>query len=322
MSYDEILKVEGLSAFYEPRKFGFNNKKIDVLNDVSFNIRSREFFGLVGESGCGKSTLCKAILGLIDFQGKITINNMNREKGKYREMARSVQAVFQDPMSALNPKKTIGFILEEPLKIHKIGTKEERQRRVDEVLEFLGLDSSYRNRYPNELSGGQRQRVCIGCSIILNPKLIIADEPISSLDVSVGAQILNLFQKLHDSFDLSVLFVSHNLNLVYYLCDRITVMYKGSIIEMGDAKDVYYNPLHPYTQLLLSATARFDGEKLITDMTKKTPVEDVTAGRCNYYSYCRKAKDDCRKLKNVLINVAGTSENPHYVSCPYYYQFY
>ena len=255
---DKILKVEEVSNSYRRRGVGFQKKDLEVLSNINFHINKREFFGLVGESGCGKSTLCKAILGLIDYEGKITIDNLDVKAVKRKNIARKVQAVFQDPMSALNPRKTIGFMLEEPLKIHKLGTKKERCKRVDEVLELIGLDSSYRQRYPSELSGGQRQRVCIGCAIILNPSLIIADEAVSALDVSVAAQILNLFQDLHDSFDMSFLFVSHNLNLVYHLCDRIAVMYQGKIVEMGDAEDIYNNPKHPYTQLLVSSIPKLD----------------------------------------------------------------
>lgn len=317
---EKILEVEEVSNSYSGHKFGFRNKEIKVLSNINFYINKREFFGLVGESGCGKSTLCKAILGLIDFKGKITIDNLERNKVKKKDIARKVQAVFQDPMSALNPKKTIGFMLEEPLKIHNIGTRDERSQRVNEVLELVGLDSSFRERYPNELSGGQRQRVSIGCALILNPQLIIADEAVASLDVSVGAQILNLFQELHDSFDLSLLFVSHNLNLVYYLCDRIAVMYRGNIVELGDAKDIYYNPLHPYTKLLLSSLPKLDEEKL-ADRNKKEMISilDSAEDGCRCYPFCKIAKKECKTLNYELINIANPNEQPHYVSCPYYF---
>ncbi len=315
---DVILRVEDVTNSYKPNVFGLGkgNQEVKILDNVNFHINKREFFGLVGESGCGKSTLCKAILGLIDFKGKISIYNLDRKENKKKEISRIVQAVFQDPMSALNPKKTIGFMLEEPLKIHKLGNAKERRRRVNEVLELVGLDTSYRNRYPHELSGGQRQRVGIGCALILQPQLIIADEAVSSLDVSVGAQILNLFQDLHDSCGLSLLFVSHNLNLVYYLCDRIAVMYKGNIVEMGDAKAIYDHPLHPYTQMLLSAIPKLD-EKIQTVITEraKVPAIDQIETGCKYYSLCTIAKDECKKMNYELKNVAGEKENAHYVSC-------
>jgi len=316
---EKVLKVEGVSNSYKKRNFGFGSKDVQVLDNINFHINKREFFGLVGESGCGKSTLCRAILGLIDFDGKITISNLNRKEDKKKVIARKVQAVFQDPMSALNPKKTVGFLLEEPLRIHKIGTKKERSMRVDEILELVGLDSSYRERYPSELSGGQCQRVCIGCALILNPNLIIADEAVSALDVSVGAQILNLFQELHDSFAMSFLFVSHDLNLVYYLCDRIAVMYKGSIVEMGDAEAIYYHPLHPYTQLLLSSIPKLEeeGQKEICNEEKDMMTNTVVSG-CKYYQLCKLAKEECKTWNNMLINAAENNEKQHYVSCPYY----
>jgi len=170
-----------------------------------------------------------------------------------RAMARRVQAVFQDPAASLNPAWRAGWIMEEPLRINKMGSSAERRKRVDEVLELVGLDPSYKNRRVNELSVGQKQRICIGCALTLRPRLIIADEPVSALDVSVGAQVLNLFRELHQNLGLGMLFISHNLNQVYYLCDRIAVMKDGRIVEQGSAEDVYGNPQHPYTRALLQA---------------------------------------------------------------------
>jgi ABC-type glutathione transport system ATPase component len=252
---EPCLLINDVSSTYVSRSYGVFGKKTEksVLRHISLEIPAGEIFGLVGESGCGKTTLARAILGLISFRGEITIGGLKQDRRSRLEMARKVQAVFQDPAGSLNPVKTIGRILEEPLRIHGVKKQEDRDRRVDEMLTLVGLDPGYRDRKPSELSGGQRQRVCIGCALMLEPELIIADEAISSLDVSVGAQILNLFRDLHDRLGLSLFFISHNLDVVYYLCDRIAVMYRGQIVELGAADDVYAAPAHPYTQTLLAA---------------------------------------------------------------------
>ena len=259
MSSDFILEVKNLSKTYYSKNSSIfsKEKETKVLDDISFSINKGEIFGIVGESGCGKSTLGRSVVGLTkDIQGQILVNGKNVNNTK--KLSKKVQIVFQDPLSSLNPKKKIGWILEEPLKIHKLGTKEERIRRVNEILELIGLDSSYRDRYPHELSGGQRQRISIGSAIMLNPELIIADEPVSALDVSVQAQILNLMMDLHEKLNLSYLFISHNLDVVYYMCDRVAVMYNGKIVELGSAEEIYNNPQHPYTKALLDSIPRVD----------------------------------------------------------------
>jgi len=233
-----ILSVCSVSNTYVSRPLGTLGKKEKkpVLNNVSLEIGRGEIFGLVGESGCGKTTLAKCILGLIDYEGEIYINGNKREArlsfSERRKSAFEVQAVFQDPSSSLNPVKTIGWILEEPLKAHRLGSAMERQKRVDEILDLVGLDSSYKKRRPSELSSGQKQRVAIGFALMLNPGLIIADEPVSALDVSVAAQILNLFRDLNKRLGLALLFISHNLEVVHYLCDRIAVMRNGGITDV------------------------------------------------------------------------------------------
>jgi ABC-type glutathione transport system ATPase component len=205
-----------------------------VLNNVNLEIGRGEIFGLVGESGCGKSTLAKCILGLIEYEGEIIINGHKRPLRpswqERRKGALEVQAVFQDSGSSLNPVKSIGWILEEPLRAHGLGNAVERQERVNQILNLVGLDSSYKKRKPRELSSGQKQRVAIGSALMLNPGLIVADEPVSALDVSVGAQILNLFRELNRQLGLGLLFISHNMELVHYLCDRVAVMDGGRII--------------------------------------------------------------------------------------------
>jgi len=232
-----LLSVTGLSNAYITRPWGiFGKKEVKpVLNNITLEIKQGEIFGLVGESGCGKTTLAKCVLGLIDYEGSVVINGREREKKpsarERREQAMEVQAVFQNPGASLNPVKTIGWILEEPLKVHGLGNAPRRQTRVDEMLDLVGLDASYKKRKPRELSSGQKQRVAIAAALTLNPRLIVADEPVSALDVSVAAQVINLFRSLNKRLGLSLLFISHNMELVNYLCDRVAVMRNGTIGE-------------------------------------------------------------------------------------------
>jgi len=257
---EEILEISHVTNRYRDSGSGFlaRSKMTRVLNDVSLTIHRDEIFGLVGESGCGKSTLGRAVLGLIPYEGTIRVDGMEYSAKNRKEFTSSVQAVFQDPLSSLNPRRTIAATLEEPLLTHGVGTRETRRQKALEMLELVGLDASYADRLPRELSGGQRQRVCIGAALMIDPDLVIADEATSALDVSVGAQILNLFQEIHDRKDFAMLFISHNLNVVYYLCDRIAVMYRGSIVEQGDAESLYNDPQHPYTRMLLSAVPEIE----------------------------------------------------------------
>jgi oligopeptide/dipeptide ABC transporter ATP-binding protein len=284
-----------------------------------------EIFGLVGESGCGKTTLGRCILGLIDYEGDIIIDGLRQDKRRRRELARKVQAVFQDPVGSLNPAKRIGWLMEEPLKIHRLGTKQERIQKVDAMLRMVGLDPSYKTRKVQELSGGQKQRVCIGCALMLDPKLIIADEAVSSMDVSVAAQILNLFQDLHQRLGLALMFISHNLNVVYYLCDRIAVMYRGQIVELGTAEDIYSAPAHPYTRTLLEAIPEISRE-IVQDsfaayeeahqepvFLAQLPV--ATMPGCRFAGRCRWKHGGCENSTQELINIAPAGETPHLVRC-------
>ncbi len=225
-----LLVIRNLSCAYTSRNFGlFGKTEIKkVLENINLQINSGEIFGLTGASGCGKSTLARCILGLTGCEGEIIFCGEKQEtENKRLRRARLAQMVFQNPGASLNPIKNIGWLLAEPLAMHKICGKEERECRVDEMLVRLGLDPSYKNRKPRELSGGQKQRVCIGRALMLEPKLLIADESISALDVSVGAQILNLLRELNKTLGLSILFISHNANAVEYLCDRMAVFQKS-----------------------------------------------------------------------------------------------
>lgn len=254
-----LINIENLKKYY-PMKRNNPLQKINyvkAVDGVSFAIKEGETFGLVGESGCGKSTISNLIVNLLTpsdgkilFDGK-DISKLNKKDKK--QMKKDVQIIFQDSSAALNPKRKIGWLMEEPLVIYDIGDKEARVNHVEEMLNMVGLDKSYMDRYPHELSGGQRQRVNIGIALMLRPRFVIADEAVSALDVSVQSQILNLMKSLQRQLNLTFLFISHNLSVVEYMSDRLGVMYLGRLVETGYAKEIYENPLHPYTKALFSA---------------------------------------------------------------------
>ena len=239
-----VLEVEQLSVTYEDRGLFGKKTSFQALHDVSFEVRRGEILGLVGESGCGKSTLSRAILGMLDTA---------KVSGEIRHLTPRPQMVFQDPFGSLNPAKTVGWILEEPLRVYGKYDAPERRRRVLDMLERVGLSKSYASRRPGELSGGQRQRVSIAAALIRRPRFIIADEPVSALDVTIQAQILDLLWDLRHDLNLSYLFISHDLNVIYSICDRVMVMEKGRIIEQGTVDEVYDHPREEYTKKLLSA---------------------------------------------------------------------
>lgn len=253
---ENILEIKNLKKSFKSSKiFKFKKPKIAV-DDISFNIKKGEIFGLVGESGCGKSTtgnliskLLKADSGEILYKGQ-DINKLKNRK-KIKEIRKNIQMIFQDPYHSLNPKKNIGWILMEPLIIHNLYSKDERKEKILEMLDIAGFDESFLKKYPNELSGGQRQRVAILAALMCEPDFIIADEAVSALDVSVQAQILNFMKKLQSKMGLTYLFISHDLNVVYYMCDRIAVMKEGKIVEIDKAENLYHNPKDPYTRSLL-----------------------------------------------------------------------
>ena len=244
MEREPVLEVRHLNSFYREDHSPFSSKakRRQVLHDVSFHIDRGEIVGLVGESGCGKTTLSRTILGMIgDYEGEI-IHHSERP-----------QMVFQDPYSSLNPSRTIGWILEEPLRIQGKLTGPERKEAVGKMLDKIGLGAEYAGRKPHELSGGQRQRVSIASAVITRPSLVIADEPVSALDVTIQAQILELLVELKKDYDLSYLFISHDLNVVYQICSRVLVMKEGAIVEQNTVEELFANPQHPYTRQLLAA---------------------------------------------------------------------
>ena len=237
-----VLEVCNLNAFYNDFGLIKRKRRSQVLFDINLEVRRGEIVGLVGESGCGKSTLAKAVLGMVkDIEGRV-VHHTKRP-----------QMVFQDPQSSLNPAKTVGWIVEEPLRIFGKYDKTERKRRVIDMLDRVGLPAQYVSRKPHELSGGQRQRVSIATCLIQRPSLIIADEPVSALDVTISAQIIQLLLELGDELNLSYLFISHDLDVVYQLCDRVAVMEKGRIVEQNTAEELYRAPMHPYTKRLLES---------------------------------------------------------------------
>lgn len=238
-----ILTVSDLNSFYKKESAGVSRRRrVQILHDVSFSMEQGEILGLVGESGCGKSTLAKVILGMVpDRTGTIVCEDVHP------------QMIFQDPYGSLNPAKKIGWILQEPLRNLCDLTKEERYDRAATMLQHVGLDEKFMERFPDELSGGQRQRVCIGAALMLHPKLLIADEPVSALDVTIQAQVLKLLLQLKEEFGLSILFISHDLRVVYQICDHVMIMQQGRVVEQGESDEVYFSPKHPYTKGLLAA---------------------------------------------------------------------
>ncbi|WP_018752696.1 ABC transporter ATP-binding protein [Paenibacillus sanguinis] len=303
-----LVEVEGLVKYYPVPRQGLweSQRYVKAVDQVSFTIAAGETFGLVGESGCGKSTTGQMLVRLLErtegnirYQGT-DIGGLDRQG--MRALRRELQIVFQDPYASLNPKKQVGWILEEPLVIHKIGNREERQRIVVSTLEQVGLDESYLKRYPHELSGGQRQRVGIAAALVLNPKFIVIDEAVSALDVSIQSQILNLLKELQQRYGLTYLFISHDLNVVQYMSDRIGVMYLGKMVEIMDVKQGSHEPLHPYTRALFSAIPRVKpatGERILLQGDLPSPIDPPKG--CAFHPRCPFAMERCRQDQPQLV---------------------
>ena len=254
---DHILDVEHLSMYFTTKSRG-RNSTVKAVDDVSFYVKRGETFGLVGESGCGKTTTGRTIIRLYDptggtvkFDGREISGKMNKDLHKY--ITDNIAMIFQDPIASLNPRMTVQEIIAEGLKIRGVKNPDELQKRVVKMLEHVGLQAEHASRYPHEFSGGQRQRIGIARALIVEPQMVIADEPVSALDVSVQAQVINLLNKLKEEMGLTILFIAHNLSVVKYFSDQIGVMYFGKLVEMADSDELFKNPLHPYTKALLSA---------------------------------------------------------------------
>ena len=317
-----LLEVKNLKKYFPAKRKKIREKKryVKAVDGISFTIKEGETLGLVGESGCGKSTAGQALIRLIEpTSGEIIFNDKNITYGKkiLKDLVRKeMQIIFQDPYSTLNPRKKIGWTLREPLVINKVGTLKEQNKKIDEMLDVVGFDSTYRKRYPHELSGGQRQRVGIARALMLNPQFIVGDEPVSALDVSVQSQVLNLMKDLQTKFDLTYLFISHDLNVVEYLSDRVAVMYLGKIIEISDVDEIYRKPLHPYTQSLLSSipSTKVDNEKerIILEGDVPSPLNPPSG--CSFHPRCPQAMDICSKKEPIYREIS----KDHKVSCHLY----
>ena len=311
---DTLVSVQGLVKHFPVEG---SDDVVRAVDGVSFEIFAGETLGLVGESGCGKSTVGRCLLRLIEptaghvhFQGR-DILALNRKE--LREIRREMQIIFQDPYASLNPRMKVGDIVAEPLVIHSQGTKSERRERVAGLLRRVGLDPDYMNRYAHEFSGGQRQRIGVARSLALNPKLIVADEPVSALDVSVQAQVVNLLQELQEEFKLTYLFISHGLAVVEHISTRVAVMYLGRIVEIASAAELYAQPLHPYTQALLSAIPIPDPlqkrKRIILQGDVPTPINPPSG--CRFRTRCPIAIAECAHIDPELREVSPG----HHVAC-------
>ncbi len=316
-----MLRVKNLKKYFPIRRGVFQRHVGDVkaVDDVSFDIYKGETLGLVGESGSGKTTVGRTVLRLYEpTDGQVIFDNADLAgfKGdKLRRMRRRMQMIFQDPYASLNPRMSVLGIVGEPLEVFHIADREERKERVAELLEMVGLNPDMMRRYPHEFSGGQRQRVGIARALALNPDLIICDEPISSLDVSIQAQVVNLLEDLQGRLGLTYLFIAHDLSMVRHISDRVAVMYLGKIVELTDRDSLYSNPLHPYTQALLSAIPVPDPvieekrQRIILEGDLPSPAHPPTG--CNFNTRCSRAQDICFQEEPEFIKVA----EGHYCAC-------
>lgn len=318
-SKESLVQVKDLKKWF-PLYGGIISKvvgHVKAVDGINFEIAQKETFGLVGESGCGKTTTGRLILRLLEptsgsvfFEGQ---NIFNYNKQQLRKIRRNIQIIFQDPYASLNPRMRVGSIIGKPLEIHKMANGASLRSRVEELLEVVGLRARYANRYPHEFSGGQRQRIGIARALALNPKLIICDEPVSALDVSIRAQILNLLGELQERFDLTYLFISHDLSVVQYICNRVGVMYLGKIAEIAPKEWLYENPLHPYTQALLSAipTIKPDLKKTRITLEGDVPSPINPPKGCCFHPRCWLAEAVCKHEEPVLTELA----TDHFVAC-------
>jgi oligopeptide/dipeptide ABC transporter ATP-binding protein len=322
----ELLQVRGLVKHFPIKKGTLVQRQVaavHAVDGVSFGVRAGETLGLVGESGCGKSTLGRCVLrlypltsGTVEFDGR-DISSLDRSQ--LRPVRREMQMVFQDPYASLNPRKRVGQVIGDPLRIHKMGDKGQIKRRVQELLEVVGLNPEHVNRYPHEFSGGQRQRIGVARALALNPRLIVADEPVSALDVSIQAQVVNLLDDLQDEFRLTYVFIAHDLSVVRHVSDRIAVMYLGKIVEISPAEELYRRPVHPYTEALLSAIPIPDPElaerreRIVLQGDVPSPVNPPSG--CRFHPRCRYATEICSREEPPLVPHGSGGGVEHVAAC-------
>lgn len=311
---DTLLEVRNLKKF-----FNIGDNVLKAVNDVSFDIKRGETLGVVGESGCGKSTMGRTILRLYEptggdviFEGKV-VNRLNNQELK--TLRRSMQMIFQDPYASLNPRMTVGDIIGEALDIHNLASGEKRKERIQELLSLVSLNPEHMNRFPHEFSGGQRQRIGIARALAVEPKFIVCDEPISALDVSVQAQVVNLLEQLQEKMGLTYMFIAHDLSMVKYISDRVAVMYLGKMVELADSTKLYEKPLHPYTQALLSAIPIPDPdiernrERIVLQGDVPSPMNPPSG--CHFRTRCPKAMPECAAMEPVWKEI----EPGHFTAC-------
>jgi oligopeptide transport system ATP-binding protein len=319
---DVLLKVDNLKKYFPITGglFGKTVGHVKAVDDVSFYVRKGETLGLVGESGCGKSTTGRVLMRLLEAtEGSVVFEDQeltSLNSNAMRKMRKEIQMVFQDPFASLNPRHTVEKILEEPLIVHGIGDKEERKRRVREMLEVVGLSSYHAKRYPHQFSGGQRQRIGIARALMTKPKLIIADEPVSALDVSIQSQVLNLLEDLQKEFGLTYIFIAHDLGVVKHISDRVGVMYLGRLVEITDSEKLYEKPLHPYTKALLDSIpipdpdVKKERELLSGDL----PSPSNPPLGCAFHTRCRDCMDICKTTRPEMKEI----EPGHFAACHLY----
>ena len=320
MAETPLLRINNLKKYFPIRGGLFSREvaRVHAVDDVSFSLMKGETLGLVGESGCGKSTTGRCILRLIEpTAGEVWFEDKNvttLDKRSLRHLRRDMQIIFQDPYASLNPRMTVGSIIGEALVIHKLAkSKREREERVVHLLETVGLNADHLRRYPHEFSGGQRQRIGIARALAVSPKLIVADEPVSALDVSIQAQVINLLEDLQKQFNLTYLFIAHDLSVVEHISTRVAVMYLGKIVEVAPAKELYTNPKHPYTEALLSAVPIPDPavkrKRILLEGDVPSPIKPPSG--CRFHTRCPIRVPSCSENEQVLKEVSPN----HWVAC-------